>query len=134
MTTRLYFPNLYRQIIIKYFPDWKIAPELRKIDEQMCLLRKGGNDTIETRQLLKRYSDIIISGLRPLSEWPLLQYKQREIESFAKKAMAMCGFPPLDEESEFDEYVFKVDEIPQEKIIAINVLLEVKYGLRLKLE
>jgi len=137
MTTSLYFPNFSHQVVVNCFSDWRVVSELREIDEQIRFLEgikmEASHDFAKTVGMLRRYDTRIIHNLMDHPCWEPLPSKFQEIDGFVKMALVMCGFPPLDT-SEIGRYVFKDDEIPQEKIIAINVLLEVKYGLRLKLE
>lgn len=136
MTTILYIPNFYRQLVIKHFPGWEMASELKKIDDQIRLLQENEvsgmpYDTVEIARLLKKSANRIINGVTS-TESHLLNMKKWEIQEFMKMALDLCGFPPLDCDSTFGRYVFRVDEIPANKLIAINEILMTKYDLRLE--
>jgi len=136
MTTILYIPNFYRRIIIKHFPGLGMASELKRIDDQIRFLQENEvsgmpYDTVEIAHLLKKSANRIIEGATSI-ESHMLNTKKWEIQDFMKMALDLCGFPPLDCDSTFGRYVFRVDKIPANKLIAINEILMTKYDLRLE--
>lgn len=136
MTTTLYFSNFYRRVIIKHFPDWEIAADLKIIDDQIRGLKEISDSKLpfssfEIVRLLKKYSRNITDGLTTTQK-QLITLKTAEIQEFAKMAFDLCGFPPLKGESVFDEYVFIAEEIPPNKLIAVNEILLTKYDMQLE--